>query len=356
MFNPQSPPPSPATLLNTQSPPPPTLAVPGTLGQQWSFDPHAVYKTAPQVLQNLIPIVAKGGNYLLNIGLDSTGVWAPAAMETLGNLTAWFAYAAESIHDTAPMWPYQFGSSYYVQSIANPNYSYVSFWSGWNASSGELLLPPYKPSTLAAPPVAIRRLSPGGAVTLQWQLTESGLYVNVSDLPVPLPSHVPLSTYFKRYSPTTVDRAPCGAGRPCSVYTDAGYNLAGVEGYCLSAAPPGGSGGADPVAPLRLLFNGGTDNLGSLAPPSDGQTWQDVDTECWVWTTAGTGDGRVPLELWRSDAVHDYWTLASEASRAAATAAGYTRVATVGWVEATQPPPPPPDVESFAYVLRLEWA
>ena len=49
------------------------VQVPGTLGEQWAYDPHATYKDAPTVIRTLIPVVAKGGNWLLNIGPDSTG-------------------------------------------------------------------------------------------------------------------------------------------------------------------------------------------------------------------------------------------------------------------------------------------
>ena len=36
--------------------------VPGTLGEQWAFDPKAVYKSAPVVIRELVAIVAKGKN------------------------------------------------------------------------------------------------------------------------------------------------------------------------------------------------------------------------------------------------------------------------------------------------------
>ena len=55
--------------------------VPGTLGEQWAYDPHATYKDAPTVIRELIAIVSKGGNYLMNIGLNERGVWAPAALQ-----------------------------------------------------------------------------------------------------------------------------------------------------------------------------------------------------------------------------------------------------------------------------------
>ena len=54
--------------------------VPGTLGEQWAYDPHGTYKDAPTVIRELIAIVSKGGNYLMNIGLNERGVWAPAAV------------------------------------------------------------------------------------------------------------------------------------------------------------------------------------------------------------------------------------------------------------------------------------
>ena len=74
--------------------------VPGTLGEQWAYDPTATYKDAPTVISELVNIAAKGGNYLMNIGLDPTGVWAPAAVATLKELAQWFAFAGEAVHGT----------------------------------------------------------------------------------------------------------------------------------------------------------------------------------------------------------------------------------------------------------------
>ena len=80
--------------------------VPGTLGEQWAYDPRATYKDAPTVIRELIAIVAKGGNYLMNIGLDSEGVWAPDALATMSNMGEWFSFAGESIYNTTTTWPY----------------------------------------------------------------------------------------------------------------------------------------------------------------------------------------------------------------------------------------------------------
>ena len=82
--------------------------VPGTLGDQWAFDPHATYKDAETVIRDLIGVVAKGGNFLLNIGLDPTGVWAPAAVTTLQNMSSWMSFNSEAIFNSTPVFPYEY--------------------------------------------------------------------------------------------------------------------------------------------------------------------------------------------------------------------------------------------------------
>ncbi len=152
--------------------------------------------------------MSKGGNYLLNIGLDSTGVWAPAAVETLVNLSSWFAFAAESIHNTTPQFPYERhegdGTTYYFSQSNFESWTYVYFWQPFPSI---LVLPTYKPSMLSSPPNAVRRLSTGGVVDMPWSLDESGLSVNVSSL---VPGGINLYSFFKQYNATRADRAPCG--------------------------------------------------------------------------------------------------------------------------------------------------
>lgn len=330
--------------------------VPGTLGEQWAYDPRATYKDAPTVIRELIAIVSKGGNYLMNIGLNERGVWADAALATLAGMTAWFAFAGESIHGTAPQWPYAYAEGdgpelFFVQAAAQP-WTYVSFWA--LPASRVITVSSYKAATLRAPPARVRRLTSAGAVDVPFSLGPLGLAVNLSASlpPAPPDGAVALNTYLLRINASRVDRAPCGL-RDCSVYTSDGYVAAGVEGGCLRAAEAAAA--AEPTVGLSLFYNGGTDNMAAATPPADGQPWQNIDTECFVYAADGAPGTRWPVETWRSDALGDWWTLASPASRAAAQAAGYARVGgVVGFTTAA--PPPPPDVESYAYVLRVEWA
>jgi alpha-L-fucosidase len=353
--------------------------VPGTLGDQWAYDPHAIYKSAPTVLRDLIPIVAKGGNYLLNIGLDSTGVWAPAALTTLANLTSWFAFAGEAVHGTQPAWPYSYAGCYFTQS-ADASATYVLFWNpgsasrehratlrrrrggargvslptgpcftqGYDAVSGAdtlaILLPPYKPSTLRSTPRAVSRLTAAGVEPVSWSLTEAGLAANLTG--VAPASDVALTTFFLATNSSAADRAPC-ALRDCAVYTSDGYVAEAVEGSCLrSAAAPSG----EETVPVTLFYNGGWDNMGAAAAPADGQAWGAVDVECFAYVASGAG--RVALEVWHSAALGDFWTLASDASRARAVQLGYVRVSGVGYIDAA---PTEPAVEAYAYVLRIDF-
>ena len=72
----------------------------------------------------------QGGNFLLNIGLDPSGQWAPSAVQTLLNMTAWFSYNAEAIHNTSAMFPYDYYhdqlpfAQYFTQSLVK-NSTYV---------------------------------------------------------------------------------------------------------------------------------------------------------------------------------------------------------------------------------------
>jgi alpha-L-fucosidase len=313
--------------------------VPGTLGEQWSYDPHASYKDAPTVINELVNIIAKGGNYLLNIGLDSTGVWAPQAVKTLTDLATWFAYNGEAIHDTAPTFPYEYNNQLFTASTINP-YTYI-FYSGGVRSDGTLLIIPYKPSTLQALPSAVKALTPSGPLNLPFTIDEFGLSVNVSASPLPY-QLAPLTTYFRQYSNIAWDHAPC-ATRDCSVYSQDDYIATTIEGSCIR---PGQSPGEATIN-IQLFYNGVLDNMGSPTAPNDGQSWSDYDLECLAYTN--NGPNRWPLEVWHNQARADYWTLANPISRANATAEGYTLYSSIGFVSNDISPP------SGLSVLRIEW-
>lgn len=87
-----------------------------TMGNSWSYVPGDQYKTPHQLVQLLIKIVSRGGNFLLNIGPSPNGDWDPIAYERLKAIGEWMKINGEGIHGTKPVAPYSSGNFYFTQS------------------------------------------------------------------------------------------------------------------------------------------------------------------------------------------------------------------------------------------------
>lgn len=84
------------------------VGTPIQASKQWAFDPTSLQKPVSEVISNLMLIVAKGGNYLVNFSPGPDGQWAPSAESTLLDMKEWMDVNGEGIHGTTPMFPYQF--------------------------------------------------------------------------------------------------------------------------------------------------------------------------------------------------------------------------------------------------------
>ncbi len=80
-----------------------------TMGEGWSFRPDDTYKSTRTLIHMLVEIVAKNGNFLLNIGPSPEGVLADEAMLRLQEIGDWMSVNAEAIHGTRSIRPYQEG-------------------------------------------------------------------------------------------------------------------------------------------------------------------------------------------------------------------------------------------------------
>ncbi len=72
---------------------------PATLNNTWGYkkdDDH--WKTPEQLVFNLVDIVSKGGNYLLNVGPTSEGIIPQPSVDMLHAVGAWMKVNGESIH------------------------------------------------------------------------------------------------------------------------------------------------------------------------------------------------------------------------------------------------------------------
>jgi alpha-L-fucosidase len=71
-----------------------------TMGNSWSYVPNDIYKPAKEIIEKLVDIVSKGGNYLLNIGPGPDGELDPNAYARLKEIGAWMKVNCEGIYGT----------------------------------------------------------------------------------------------------------------------------------------------------------------------------------------------------------------------------------------------------------------
>jgi alpha-L-fucosidase len=74
-----------------------------TMNNHWGYNKHDNHWKSPEtILHNLIDIVSKGGNYLLNVGPTSEGLITEGSVNCLKTVGAWMKVNGEAIYDTGP--------------------------------------------------------------------------------------------------------------------------------------------------------------------------------------------------------------------------------------------------------------
>ena len=86
-----------------------------TMGNSWSYVPNDTYKSAHHLIQLLVKIVSRGGNFLLNIGPGPTGDFDPVAYARLKEMGAWMKINGEGIYHSKPFAPYSSNNIFFTQ-------------------------------------------------------------------------------------------------------------------------------------------------------------------------------------------------------------------------------------------------
>ncbi len=71
-----------------------------TMATSWSYVPNDVYKSSGVLIKNLVDVVSKGGNFLLNIGPAPDGTLDSAAYNRLRDIGEWMKINQEAIYST----------------------------------------------------------------------------------------------------------------------------------------------------------------------------------------------------------------------------------------------------------------
>jgi alpha-L-fucosidase len=91
------------------------------MGNSWSYVPGDHYKSSLQIVQLLIKIVSRGGNFLMNIGPGPDGDWDPEAYKRLADIGKWIKINGEGIYSSKAIAPYSSDDIFFTQSAAGNN-------------------------------------------------------------------------------------------------------------------------------------------------------------------------------------------------------------------------------------------
>ena len=98
-----------------------------TMNDTWGYrKDDDNWKSASELLYNLIDVTAKGGNYLLNVGPMANGLIPKASVERLDTMGAWLKSNGEAIYNTQSQKQYKEESTYFTLS-ADGRYLYAIF-------------------------------------------------------------------------------------------------------------------------------------------------------------------------------------------------------------------------------------
>ena len=79
---------------------------PATMAESWGYsvlDTKEYWKSSDEMIEKLVEIRSKGGNYLLNVGPNAKGDIPELAKERMSNISKWMAVNSEAIYNTNPV-------------------------------------------------------------------------------------------------------------------------------------------------------------------------------------------------------------------------------------------------------------
>ena len=144
-----------------------------TLGDSWSYTPNDNYKPARDVVHMLVDIVAKGGNYLLNVGPQPDGQLPAEAVQRLQEIGAWMKINGEAIYASRAVPPYRAGKFRYTRLKNGDVYAI------YLADKNETRLPAKLEVPGPAPRAGTQLAVLGSDVALDWQRVGDKTVVNV---------------------------------------------------------------------------------------------------------------------------------------------------------------------------------
>ncbi|WBV53729.1 alpha-L-fucosidase [Chryseobacterium gambrini] len=87
-----------------------------TMGDSFSYVPNDNYKSSQKIIETLIKIISRGGNYLMNIAPGPNGDYDSIVYERLKEISSWMDKNQSAVFATRSVAPYHDGNFYYTKS------------------------------------------------------------------------------------------------------------------------------------------------------------------------------------------------------------------------------------------------
>ncbi|ROI06659.1 MULTISPECIES: alpha-L-fucosidase [unclassified Chryseobacterium] len=87
-----------------------------TMGDSFSYVPDDHYKSSQKIIETLVKIISRGGNYLMNIAPGPNGDYDPIVYDRLQEISGWMGINQSAVFATRSIAPYHEGDFYYTRS------------------------------------------------------------------------------------------------------------------------------------------------------------------------------------------------------------------------------------------------
>jgi alpha-L-fucosidase len=104
-----------------------------TMNESWGFKASdTTWKSSETLVKNLVDIISKGGNFLLNIGPTSEGLIPSASIERLADMGEWTKVNGEAIYGVKQLKNFKEGENlrYTLSSDEKTIYAFIMSWPG----------------------------------------------------------------------------------------------------------------------------------------------------------------------------------------------------------------------------------
>jgi alpha-L-fucosidase len=147
-----------------------------TMATSWSYVRTDTYKPTWKIIHMLVDIVAKGGNFLLNVGPSPEGELAPDAYQRMLELGAWMRINGGAIYSTRPVAPYKEANICFTRAVSGAVNAIYLAEKDETAMPGVIAIRSFQP----APGSAVYLL--GYDTPLSWESNGPGMLVRIPEI------------------------------------------------------------------------------------------------------------------------------------------------------------------------------